>query len=316
MTINVALKCPQGIVMGADSLVTLFGQDPTRPVALMPRYRKLFPLGALKAGAMLNGDVALSNGRMVEDVIAEYVEGLDATKPYALKTLGRALATFIDDAVGGGRRPELEIIVCGFSTARGSPRNGEMFTIQWDDDDAVQVSQQHEADTTFGYYAGGQPAAIHRFLAGLDTKAAQALLDGADSRFEDFRAYAVREIEKAGQAVPPILKDLQPPLMSDIPPWAGVSTYRLAGDAPPPGLSTLLGAIVSASQSAQRPLFNHFSLPMAVDMVWHLLLMAWAESNFMADLPRVGSQLTVATITRREGFCHVSSSEPGLGLSV
>jgi hypothetical protein len=44
MTINVAIKCPEGIVMGADSLVTI-STDDGAVASIIPYYSKLFKIG-------------------------------------------------------------------------------------------------------------------------------------------------------------------------------------------------------------------------------------------------------------------------------
>ena len=47
MTINIAVKCPQGIALGTDSLVSLLTKDGLA-TAFSPFYRKLFRLGACR----------------------------------------------------------------------------------------------------------------------------------------------------------------------------------------------------------------------------------------------------------------------------
>jgi len=79
MTINVAVKCPEGVVMGADSLITLAGDNDSIS-SMIPYYSKLFQIGHsanpennYSAGIMLNGDVIVC-GKTIEEHVIEFEE--------------------------------------------------------------------------------------------------------------------------------------------------------------------------------------------------------------------------------------------------
>ena len=100
MTINVVVKCPLGIVVGADSLVTVVNAQGV--VAQAWRHRKIFPLGGLSAAVLVNGSTVI-NGQIIEDIIAEFVteRGLNVREAvYDLETVSEWLADFVDDKIG------------------------------------------------------------------------------------------------------------------------------------------------------------------------------------------------------------------------
>ena len=79
MTINVAVKCPEGIVLGCDSLTTIT-DDSGNIITSIPYTSKLFSLGDSKkpgkdfaVAVMTNGFNSIG-GTRVEDIIEEYQE--------------------------------------------------------------------------------------------------------------------------------------------------------------------------------------------------------------------------------------------------
>ena len=142
MTINVVIKCPDGIVMGADSLVSLVASDDTIS-SIIPYYNKLFPIGNsidstgnFAAGAMLNGAGSIG-GRTIEDIIDEFGEEYPKTHPvdnYSLQQLATDLGDKIQkliDTTVEGRNPLLEIIIGGYSKGEkaGGKRYGEIYSL-------------------------------------------------------------------------------------------------------------------------------------------------------------------------------------------
>jgi hypothetical protein len=129
MTINVAVKCPDGIIMGTDSLVTLATDDGTVS-SIIPYYSKLFSLGNFThsdnnyaAGAMLNGAASIA-GRTIEDMIVEFVEEypkVQQSDSYSLQQLstdlGNKIQTYVN-TTSSGKNPLLEIIIGGYSRGK------------------------------------------------------------------------------------------------------------------------------------------------------------------------------------------------------
>jgi hypothetical protein len=70
--------------------------------------------------------------------------------------------------------------------------------------------------------------------------------------------------------------------------------------------------ITFGSRMPYKPAYGFFSLPMAIHFTWHMLQIAYVESNFLLQLPAVGSELEIATVTRRNGFARYYRAEPGV----
>jgi hypothetical protein len=79
MTINVVIKCPDGIVMGADSLVTI-QHESGDITSMVPFFAKLFEIKKYSAAAMINGRGSIG-GRTLEDIIAEFSESYRGQDP-------------------------------------------------------------------------------------------------------------------------------------------------------------------------------------------------------------------------------------------
>lgn len=311
MTINVAVKCPEGIVLGADSLVTLMGSD-GRAMGFVPLTRKLFALGKLPAGVLMNGDIATGSGATVEEIITEFAEQkCDPAGPsFDLERVVRDLRDFMAAQAGPGPRRDVQLIVGGYSRGKTGVRYGEIYTITWDEFSDGAVDSPYVTDTAFGYVVGGQANAIHRFLAGFDPATASMMIDAWPKLYDAVRDYVLGEVERRGQAVPAAARDIPMPPPSVLLPWSPFSAFT-----PNPAQNydnpvALIREIVGASRSGYRPPFAYFSLPVAVNFTWHLMLMAYAESNYLPRLPAVGSNLVLATVTRAGGFQRVWSREP------
>ena len=142
MTINVAIKCPDGIVMGSDSLITI--SSGVVVSSIIPYYNKLFFRKSFEksnnymAGAMVNGDSAMG-GRNIEDIIYEFVE--ECRKNIlqiitSLKEITIRLAKKIQYLINRNLKGQilyLEIIIGGYSLGKKSKgkRYGEIYSIFW-----------------------------------------------------------------------------------------------------------------------------------------------------------------------------------------
>lgn len=311
MTINVAIKCPEGLVLGADSLVSLTDSG-GKTVAYAPRTRKIFRLGRLPAGLLLNGSVAMPGGRTIEDIVAEFGDSADcpsAAEPCDLQEVTRALRDFLAARIASGR-PAMQLILGGYSRGKPGIRYGELYTITWDRDSDGEIRAAYTTDTDFGYIVGGQPTAINRFLAGFDRPTLSVMLDAWARTFETVKQYILDQLAASGATVPPAAWDIPLPPPSVFLPWSPLSSYTLGETVPDP--DELLDEVLKKSRALYEPPLGFFSLPMAIDLAWHLMLMAYAESNYLPRLPVVGSRLTIATVTRDHGFEHVWSGEPGV----
>lgn len=309
MTINVAVKCPEGIVLGADSLVTMVGADRRTPLAFASRYRKLFQVGKLPIGVTLNGDVSLRGGQTVEDIVAEFAERLGEPERYSLESLTGRLRDFVRGKCGDGLPPHLQLIVGGYSRRRERVRYGEVYSITWDDDHDGEIESRYATDNDFGYVVGGRPAPIDRFMLGFDQGVVDEMMARWETLYRQTRDYIFRELTAAGRPPPESLHDLPPPSPAEVAPWSLLSEFELDATRVP-SKTQFLARVTAMARQRYRPAFGLFSLPMAVNFAWHLLLIAYAESNFLPQLPAVGSHLTIATITRDGGFQRVWSGEP------
>ena len=303
MTINIAVKCPQGIALGTDSLVTLLTKDGLA-TAFSPFYRKLFRLGSLPVGIMLNGDIATGRGHTFEDVISEFAETSAAAGAYDLSELTLKLRDFIATRLDPNVRPGLQLIVAGYSVGKPSVRYGEVYTIDWDTDSDGEISSEFATDQGLGVAIGGQRAPVDRFLRGADSTLAGLLIDGWEGTYNRTRDYVLAEVTRAGGRVPAALKDLPPPSPTDVPPWGWLSDFQIDPAKVPP-YDRLLHNVAQAARGRAEPFWQFLSLPMAVNFVWHMLLLACADSTYFPRLPTVGSGLTIATVTRHGGFEEV-----------
>lgn len=311
MTINVAVKCPEGIVLGTDGLITLFGKTSRTPVAFASRYKKLFRVAGLPIGVMLNGDVTISSGQTFEDIVAEFGERYVGAVSFDLEAITVALRDFVLQKVGGRPRPSVQLIVGGYSRGKPGVRYGEVYTITWDTDSDGEVESLYATDTDFGYVVGGTPSPIDRFILGYDRVGIEDMLNRWEGLFEQTRDYIFAELDRRGHTVPEQYRDVDVPSALEVVPWSLVSDYKLDPD-DIPSAEALLTNISRTARWRYQPAFGLFSLPMAINFAWHLLCIAYAESNFTPRLPTVGSELTVATVTRDGKFEIVWREEPNI----
>lgn len=331
MTINVLVKCPEGIVLGADSLVSLTvrGEESSKKeevAALITDVRKIFQIGRLPVGVLLNGVTAVQ-GQTVEDILAEYAEKLSPDikdGPFKLGDVAQGLGQFVQTKFSAESTSSLQLILGGFSRGRTDCRYGEAYTIDWP---GGRCQEQYPGDRAFGVILGGHPDPIYRFLFGFDRLAIDRVLrgdppgtgnQGWSDVFTQVRDYIVQAIEERSGAVPDSVKEMRPPGMARVLPWRMLSSYDPAKESPPAGdnadavYDAMLRRVVDGGRGRYQVNYGYFSLAMAVNFTWHLLQMAYMESNFTARLPVVGSQLRIAVVTRDEGFRSIWRGPAGL----
>ncbi len=233
MTINVAVKCPDGVVLGTDSLVSVMASDPApgvgtvAPRAFATNYRKLFQIGRLPVGVLLNGQTAI-RGQTVEDIIAEFALSTGATREditFDLREVTDQLLEFINGKLGNRGRAALQLIVGGYSRGTGGFRYGEIYAITWPEG---KVEDPYPGDAEFGAYWGGQVEPIYRFISGFDRVTDLDMVAHWKNVYERIRDYVLEEVERSGVAVPESARSLPAPPLSRANPWYMLSEYDIA----------------------------------------------------------------------------------------
>lgn len=243
MTLNVVVKCPDGVVMGADSLLTMRNED-GEVTMVIPYYSKLFPLSSpsknrgnrssnvesYAAGVTINGDTDCA-GRPIPDMIEEFIETYEdqPSDDYSLETLAQDLAKYIQVRVDEKKDPlALEILVGGYSKGdKGrEKRFGEVYSIFWRRDnpnqkEATNFDFRHlyDDDEKFGSWYGGQNNIPDRFLYGTNETMTTEIIERGPILFNQARNYIfeileansvdVKEEIKAKIVAPPIDGNLE-----------------------------------------------------------------------------------------------------------
>jgi hypothetical protein len=175
------------------------------------------------------------------------------------------------------------------------------------------VMPYYEGDLEFGAVFGGRPDPIYRFIYGFDRRTSEDLLKGWRGLYQQTRDYLFAKLAEEGIDVPENLRDIPAPPVRQVNPWALLSLHDIASEQDVP-IGELFERITLRSRLAYRPAFGFFSLAMAVNFTWHMLLIAYTESNFLLQLPAVGSDLEIATVTRQRGFERRYRDEPSIEL--
>jgi hypothetical protein len=298
MTINVAVKCPDGVVLGADSLVTISAGGPA--LALVPYYNKLFPVGDYAAGAMLNGAGAVG-GRDIQTVVADFAGSYEgAPNNYSLAALAQALRDFVQHEIqvrAAGQNPLLEIIVAGYSRgALGEERRyGEVYSLKWENAPGV-VRSKYATDEEFGTHYGGQPQALDRFQYGIDDWMLGGMLQRREALFNQVQDYILEHLRGRGHNIPPGHRAPLPHL-TRFNVLSLVSDFEFG--------ETGGETIKNVKEGAHERFYTmerFFSLQVAIDYCVFLMSCAYAVNNFTYMIPGVGSESRVASVTREQGF--------------
>lgn len=298
MTINVAIKCPDGVVLGADGLVTISAGGP--PLSLVPYYAKLFPVGEYAAGAMLNGTGSIG-GRDIQTIVSDFAQAYDAPEEdYSLGSLAQTLRDYMQDEIrrrAAGQNPLLEVIVCGYSRGASTEgrRYGELYSLKWENAPGV-VRAKYTRDEEFGTHYGGQPQALDRFQYGLDDWMIAGMLERREALFDQVQDYIFEHLKRRGHSVS----------SRDRAPFPDIKTFNVLSTLSDFEFGSTPGETVrNAKEGALQRFYTmerFFSLQVAVDYCVFLMSCAYAVNNFTYMIPGVGSEASVATVTRDEGF--------------
>jgi hypothetical protein len=324
MTINVAIKCPEGIVMGADSLVSIPSE--TGGIStIIPYYSKLFkienpsdPKRSYAAGAMLNGDGQIGH-RTIEDIILEFGEEypkVQQTDNYNLRQLTQDLAGKIQKIIDTeikGNNPWLEVIIGGYSKGEssGGTRYGEIYSLVWEHK-PVRFRNIYNQDTEFGTHYGGEPKTIDRFQYGIDDNMIFEMMNRREKLFNQARDYISKELRrkdiwknkrrKNKRSVGRVNSDdvmtiPMPKPLKEFDIFNLISDYQIGAT---PGEN--VKNIKDGSVTRLRTLVKFLSLQAAVNYCTFLMSCAYAENAFTFVIPTVGSEMRIASVTRDEGF--------------
>ena len=309
MTINVAIKCPDGVVMGADSLVSLVASDNSIS-SIIPYYNKLFPIGNsinptdnYAAGAMLNGAGSIG-GRTIEDIIAEFGEEYPKTyqvNNYSLKqltiNLGDKIQKLIDETLEG-RNPLLEIIIGGYSKGEKAAgiRYGEIYSLFWERQ-PYKLRVLYTQDVEFGTHYGGQPQMLDRFRYGIDDWILVKMLERRKDLFNQARDYVYDKLKENGLSIPSNIVIDTPSSIKKFDIFNLFSEYEL-GPTSGQTFRNIKEGMTEKIQTMERFL----SLQTAINYCTFLMSCSYAQNNFAYTIPTVGSEMRVASVTRHDGF--------------
>ena len=328
MTINVAVKCPDGIVLGSDSLTTITDKYGSIVTAI-PYTSKLFSLGDSKkpgkdfAAAVMTNGFSSIGGTRVEDIIEEYQEiyaKRHSAEEYCMDDMSERLINHVQRYINGSLKQEkqtsLEIIIAGFSKGKvqtitnrkkkNKPireinnsfknRYGEIYSYIWEDNHNFRKRILPNGDQEFFTLYGGQPMAIDRFRFGIDDWVLFRMLKRKDWLYEQIRTYIYNKL-KMTKDIPEIL-EVDPP--------KNISQYNIFklfsdGRAGKTAGETIRN-IKDRMKDKLQTMEGQFSLQTAINYCSFLLSCAYSLSAFTFVTPVVGSEMRVGSITRNEGF--------------
>ena len=310
MTINVAIKSSEGIVMGSDSLLTISTNG--QRTAMVPYHYKLFPMGKFPAGIMLNGSGSIGQ-RTIADLISEYVsKSTIDLENFRLEDLAQEILDFINEkiieyyGIYHNFPSNMELIIGGFSkgTYASEVRSGQIFSLRWEGSQKGSKKSIYQNDEEFGYHYGGQPQALDRFLYGIDDQILKEIYDNSQTIFDKAKKEVLNQIN---QLVDDEIQDLDideikcpDQFILDI--YDTISNY----DKQNPSTIQELFDNVKLGMNQKFQVMNRFlSLQMSIGFCEFLMLCAYAVNNYTYRYPSVGSQMTIATITRSDGFNFV-----------
>ena len=267
MTIALAIKVDDGVVLAADSATTMLQTDSSGAVSVMNIYNnanKLFnlhkglPLGALTWGLGNIGPASIStlakDLRKRFDGPAGSPGALDASS-YDMETVSQNVQQFLetekyDPAFVGVQQPDrpyLGFLTVGYSSGADSPQLFELSL------GATPTVRQEVLKDDTGVIWWGQPEAISRILNGFSLDTPQALLNiGMDAA-----------------SVDPVMRGLRQQVSAQL------------------------------TQSAM-PIKD------AIDLAEFLVYATVQFVRFAPGNPTVGGPIEIATVTKHEGFKWVA----------
>lgn len=317
MTINVVVKCPEGLVLGSDSLTTIT-DNYGNIVSAVPYTSKLFSLGmegdrdkSFAVGALING-VHSIGGVLVEDIIEEFGEiyaNTNSPGNYEVSDLAQKMAghiqKYIETRTGKDKKISLELLLAGFSKTKNKDadsiekqnRYGEIYRYFWEDARKPRFRPLSVKDGEFATFYGGQPAALDRFRYGVDEWVLKRMLFRKDWLYVQVRQYIYNKLRKESKDVPEILKVEPPNNLSECNIFQLFSSGQQGKTA-----GETIRNVKEGMKDKLNTMEGMFSLQTAINYCNFLLTCAYAQSAFTFVLPVVGSEMRVASITRRDGF--------------
>lgn len=321
MTINIAVKCPEGIVLGADSLTTIT-DNTGNIVSSVPFTSKLFSFSDspkneknFSIGAMINGINSIG-GIRVEDIIEEFEEiyrnkisldGYDVAN--MAKDLNDHIQYYINSTLRKEKTLTLEVIIAGFSKNKKKTQNknfqpkqnkykyGEIYSYFWNDTRKSRFRPLSNMDAEFGTFYGGQPTALDRFRYGIDEWVLYRMLSRKDWLYNQVKYYIYQQLKKESKDIPDILK-VKPP--------SNISEYNIfqlfSSGEPGETYGDTIRNVKENMKDRLQTMEGLFSLQTAVNYCIFLMSCAYAHSAFTFVIPVVGSEMRVASITKTEGF--------------
>jgi hypothetical protein len=317
VTINIAVKCAEGIVLGADSLNTII-DDRGNIISSIPYVSKLFSLGdspdkdkAFPVGAMINGANTVG-GIRVEDILEEFQEiysKKNSSDEFSVSKMGDELVAHLQDYIDTNlEKPSeitLELILAGFSKTKQGDRSkrregykyGEIYSYFWDNSNTPRVRDVSKKDGEFLTYYGGQPSALDRIRFGIDDWTIYSMLKNKNYLFDQVKKYIYNQLKDKSKFAEEILQVEPPKNMTEYNVFTLLSSGR-----PGKTVGETIKSIKENMEYRMQTMEGWFSLQTAVDYCMFLMSCAYAQSAFTFVIPVVGSEMRIASITRSEGF--------------
>lgn len=218
MTITVAIKVGDGIVLASDSATTQTLTDSTGhsdTINVWNTANKIFNLRKQWPLASMTWGLAAIDGRTIaehmKDLRREFTEGAPAVGKAPLdpemytvdEVAERVRAHFSTLLAGSSRRSFLGLLVAGYDAAHGMP--GRAFEITFDDAGNESCEELLPGGEP-GLLQWGQPEAIARLVDGVSSYLAQALVNlGTDAASAPLYVEAIKS-----QIAQPIIHDGMP----------------------------------------------------------------------------------------------------------
>lgn len=183
MTIVVAVKVNDGLVLAADSAVAVHGGPAGQPPGVLKTYnygRKLshikdYPIGTLSWG------ISLLGSRTIESLISEYEFGLlsasdEAARRFKVREIADNLRTFLLERyqvqygpLSPGNQPALGVLVNGYSDGAYFPEQ-YLFEFPTTPDLQIRRPDREDSEPDFGVDWFGLTDAITRLIKGADLR--------------------------------------------------------------------------------------------------------------------------------------------------
>jgi hypothetical protein len=185
-----------------------------------------------------------------------------------------------------------------------------------------EVRPLYPQDNEFGLYYGGAREPLERFIYGFSPSLLGVMRgERRDELFNRTANYVIERLHDMGVNVPE----------STVVPAPGVrdyaarkkydETFDLMGVISeykrPEDMFQLEQAILEGSLVKYKFLDRYFSLQMGIGLCQFLMMCAYVFHNYTFRSPEVGSEMTVATVTREGGFQYMLRWKlRGIGSSV